>query len=83
MTNITANELKTKGISIVESTLQNNEEAVITVRGEQKYVVVDFKTYNKFREYELDIAIHEAHNDIAKKNYKTETVDEHMKRVLG
>ncbi|NHN37910.1 type II toxin-antitoxin system Phd/YefM family antitoxin [Pseudomaricurvus alcaniphilus] len=83
MTSITANDLKTKGVSVVESALQKDGEAVITVRGERKYVVLDFNTYNKLREYELDIALQEARNDIANGNYKAESVEEHMKRVLG
>lgn len=83
MASITANELKTKGVSVVESALQQDGEAVITVRGERKYVVLDFDTYNKFREYELDIALQEARSDIANGNYNTESVDEHMKRILG
>ena len=83
MTSIKANDLKTKGVSVVESALQQDGEAIITVRGERKYVVLDFKTYNKLREYELDIALQEARNDIADGNYNTESVDEHMKRILG
>ncbi len=83
MTSIKANDLKTKGVSVIESALQQDGEAIITVRGERKYVVLDFKTYNKLREYELDIALQEARNDIADGNYNTESVDEHMKRVLG
>ncbi len=83
MISIKANDLKTKGVSVVESAIQQDGEAIITVRGERKYVVLDFKTYNKLREYELDIALQEARNDIADGNYNTESVDEHMKRVLG
>ena len=83
MISIKANDLKTKGVSVIESALQQDGEAIITVRGERKYVVLDFKTYNKLREYELDIALQEARNDIADGNYNTESVDEHMKRVLG
>lgn len=81
MASITANELKTKGVSVVESALQQDEKAVITVRGERKYVVLDCNAYNKLREYELDIALQEARDDIANGNYKTESVEEHMKRV--
>ena len=83
MTSITANDLKTKGVSVVESALQQDGEAVITVRGERKYVVLDFNTYNKLREYELDIALQEARSDIENGSYNTDTVDEHMRRVLG
>lgn len=83
MTSITANDLKTKGVSVLEAALQQDGEAVITVRGERKYVVLDFNTYNKLREYKLDIALREARGDVASGNYKTESVDDHMKRVLG
>ncbi len=81
MTSIKANDLKTKGVSVVESALQQDGEAIITVRGERKYVVLNFETYNKLREYELDIALQEARKDIADGNYNTESVDEHTKRA--
>lgn len=82
MTSITANDLKTKGVSVVEAALQCDGEAVITVRGERKYVVLDLKTYNKLREYELYMAVQEARGDIASGNYKNESVAKHIKRVL-
>ena len=82
MASITANDLKMKGVSVVESALQSDGEAIITVRGKRKYVVLDFTTYNKLREYELDMAVQEARNDMAVGNHRSESVDEHMKRVL-
>ena len=81
MTRITANDLKTRGVPVVESALQQDGEAVITVRGERRYVVLDFNTYNKLCEYELDIALQEARGDVTSGNCKTESVDEHMQRV--
>ncbi|PCH62427.1 MAG: prevent-host-death protein [SAR86 cluster bacterium] len=83
MASITANDLKTKGVSVVESALQEDGEAVITVRGKRKYVVLDFTTYNKLREYELELALQETRADIASGSYRTESVEEHMQRVLG
>ena len=83
MTSITANDLKTKGVSVVETALKSDGEAVITVRGERKYVVLDFSTYNKLREYELDIAIQEARDDLKNGNYKKESVADHMKRITN
>lgn len=83
MANITANNLKTKGVSALEAALQKDGEAVITVRGERKYVVLDLKTYNRLREYELDIALQEARSDMAKGNYNTESANEHIKRMPG
>ncbi len=81
MAGITANELKTKGVSVLESVLQEDGEAVITVRGKSKYVVLDFNTYSRLREYELEMAVQESRKDIASGNYKTESVAEHMKRL--
>ena len=78
---ITANDLKVKGITAIEDLTSNGYEAVITVRGKQKYVVMTIDEYNKLREYELAGAIIEAQNDIKSKKYKKGSVDEHMKRI--
>ena len=37
---ITANDLKTKGIPIIEDSLNHQNEAIITVRGKPRYVEV-------------------------------------------
>jgi len=78
---IPANELKTKGIKAVEKEIEKNEEAVITVRGEQKFVVVDMKRYNFLRECELEAALAESKRDLANKNTKDESIKEHIKRI--
>lgn len=78
---IPANELKTKGIKAIEKEITENEEAIITVRGEQKYVIVDMNRYNYLRECELEAALIETKNDIKNKNIKNESIDEHLKRV--
>jgi prevent-host-death family protein len=53
---ITANELKTKGVSAIEEVTASNNEAIITVRGKNKYVVLSIEEYNQLREYELEAA---------------------------
>jgi Phd_YefM. len=78
---ITANELKTKGITAIDDVTSNGYEAIITVRGKQKYVVMTMEEYNKLREYELTAAIIETENDIKNGKYKKGTVDNHMKRL--
>jgi prevent-host-death family protein len=83
MSSITANELKTKGVSVVEDALRSNDEAVITVRGKEAYVIIDINKYSKFREYELEVALQEARADIAEGRVIRESVDDHMKRVRG
>ena len=81
MNSITANELKTKGVSVVESALQDDDEAIITVRGKDKYVIIDMDKYNRLREHELEIALLETRADLAQGRVKRESVAEHMKRV--
>jgi PHD/YefM family antitoxin component YafN of YafNO toxin-antitoxin module len=78
---VTANELKTKGVSVVEALLQVEEEVVISVRGQDKYVVMDLEKYAKLREYELAIAIQEAKADVDAGRYTTESIDDHMRRL--
>ena len=81
MNTITANQLKTKGISAIESNLNKQHELVITVRGKEKFVVMDMQHYNYLRECELDAALHETRSDYQSENYVTESVEKHIKRV--
>ena len=81
MHTVTANELKTKGISAVETCLQTDEEVIISVRGQDKYVVMELEKYAKLREYELDIALQEAKADVEAGRYVVESVDDHIKRI--
>jgi len=57
---ITANELKVKGVTIIDDIVNENESAIITVRGKEKYIVLKMEDYNKLREMELDVAIRES-----------------------
>ena len=77
---ITANDLKVKGITAIDDMTSDGFEAVITVRGKQKYVVMTIEEYNKLREYELAGAIIEAKDDIKKGKFKKGSVEDHMKR---
>jgi PHD/YefM family antitoxin component YafN of YafNO toxin-antitoxin module len=81
MNRITANQLKTKGVSIIEDCLSDNPEIIITVRGQEKYVVMDMNHYAFLRECELETALHEARAEYEAGNYVVESVDDHMKRL--
>jgi len=81
MPNITANQLKTKGVSVIQSSLKSGDEAIITVRGKEKYVVVNIDHYNYLRECELEAALNNVKKDYENRNYVTESVDDHIKRV--
>jgi len=80
---LTANELKTRGISAVESHLKEDEEVIISVRGKDRYVVMDIQKYARLREYELAGALQEAKADVEAGRYTTESIAEHMKQVAG
>jgi PHD/YefM family antitoxin component YafN of YafNO toxin-antitoxin module len=81
MNSVTANELKIKGVSILEDRLKVDEEVIVSVRGQDRYVVIDLEKYTKLREYELAIALQEAKADVEAGRFTVETVAEHMKRV--
>ncbi len=80
---ITANDLKVKGITAIEELVTENDGVVITVRGIEKYVILPIQEYNKLREFELDAAIQESKNEIASGKYFSDSIDEHLKRVLN
>jgi hypothetical protein len=78
---ITANELKTKGVSAIKKATSQGTEAIISVRGKHEYVVLPIKSYNHFRECELEVALMEVKEDIKNKKYYKENVSKHIKRL--
>jgi len=81
MIQITANELKTKGISVLNDEISDGNEVIITVRGKSKFIVLPIEKYNYLRECELETALLEAKRDIKKGKYFKESVDKHIKRI--
>ena len=80
---VTANDLKTRGVSIIDEITSDCEEAVITVRGEHKYIVLTLAEYNHLRECELEAAIIESEKDIKDGRYVKESVEDHIKRITS
>jgi prevent-host-death family protein len=80
MYEIPANELKTKGVSVLKEAIVAYGETVITVRGKPAYVVLSIDEYNRFREQELAAAVDEAHDDIKAGRYHTD-IAKHVKQV--
>jgi prevent-host-death family protein len=78
---ITANELKTKGISILDKETSDETEVIITVRGKNKYVVVPIEKYNYLRECELEAALLDTKTDIKKRKFVKESVEKHIKKL--
>jgi len=80
---ITANDLKVKGISAIDELVTENSGVVITVHGKQKYVVISMEEYNLLREFELEAAIQESKNDIEAGKFYSGTIEEHLSRVTN
>lgn len=81
MPHISANDLKTKGISAIEAQLSSAPEAIISVRGKDRFVVMDIQQYNYLRECELEAALAESRADLEAGRFVVETVAEHIAKV--
>jgi prevent-host-death family protein len=78
---ITANELKTKGVTILTDETADGTEVIITVRGKNKFVVLPIEKYNYLRECELEAALLESKRDIKEGKFIRESVEKHIKRI--
>jgi PHD/YefM family antitoxin component YafN of YafNO toxin-antitoxin module len=65
MPHISANELKTKGVAAIEAMLADHAEAIVSVRGKDRFVVMDMAHYHHLRECELDAALAQTRADLA------------------
>lgn len=81
MSAITANEIKTKGIAAVERVLEHAPDAIISVRGKNRFVVMDIAHYHYLRECELESAMREAKADVVAGRVVRESPAAHVKRV--
>lgn len=78
MPHISANDLKTKGVAAIEAMLADHSEAIVSVRGKDRFVVMELAQYHYLRECELDAALAETRADLAAGRFTTESVDEHL-----
>lgn len=81
MNTITANDLKTKGVSALETALEDQDEAVISVRGKPRYAVMGIERYEQLREAEIHAAWQEARAATDQGDSIAETAEEHIARL--
>lgn len=82
MAHITANDLKTRGIAAIEASLVGGRtEAVVSVRGTERYVVMELAQYQRLRECELEAALAESRADIAAGRFVVESPARHVARL--
>ncbi|MFZ0788290.1 MAG: hypothetical protein WAM94_01555, partial [Chromatiaceae bacterium] len=61
--------------------LAGQSEAVVSVRGKDRFVVMDLAHYHYLRECELEAALAETRADLAAGRFVVESADAHMDRV--
>lgn len=83
MTVVTANDLKTKGISDIERLLRESQEVVISVRGKPSYVVMEIAHYDYLCECEIAAAWSQVREDVVAGRCRSESADAHIERVKG
>jgi hypothetical protein len=81
MAQITANDLKIKGVAAIEASLANQPEVVVSVRGTDRYVVMELAHYRYLRECELEVALAQARADMAAGRFVKESPEEHLARL--
>ena len=78
---ISANELKIKGVSAIEAMLALQPEAIISVRGKERFVVMDMDHYHYLRECELESALAQTRADLAEGRFVKESAEDHLNRL--
>ena len=81
MSHLSANELKTRGVAAIEVALQEHSEAIVSVRGKDRYVVMSLGQYQHLRECELEAALVEAKADVEAGRMVKESVEAHLARL--
>lgn len=83
MPHISANDLKIKGVSLIESMLATQPEAVISVRGKERFVVMSMDHYHYLRECELEAALAQTRADLAEGRFVKGSAEGHLARLKG
>ena len=81
MSHISANDIKTKGIAAIEAALNEASEAIVSVRGKDRFVVMDIAHYHYLRECELDAALAQTQADLAAGRFVQESPEAHLARL--
>jgi len=81
MSSISANDLKIKGIAAIEAALVESPEAIVSVRGKDRFVVMEVAHYHYLRECELEAALAETRADLATGRVVRESPEAHLARL--
>ncbi len=79
--NISLNQLTNQNISLIENNLNENKELIITVDGEERFVIMLREHYQYLRECELEVALYQSKSCLERGDFVIESVDDHIKRI--
>ena len=65
----------------IEAILADHSEAIVSVRGKDKFVVMEIAQYNYLRECELEAALAETRADLAAGRLVQESAEAHVSRL--
>ena len=77
---VAANDLKKKGVKLIDELIKKGDDIIISVRGKQKYVIIDIDKYEKLKDSEIELAYIEAMKDFKEKKYHTD-IEAHIKNI--
>ncbi len=83
MSHLSANDLKTKGVAAIEAMLEQHSEAIVSVRGKDRFVVMDIAHYHYLRECELEAALSQTRADLAAGKFLTDSPEAHVARITS
>jgi len=81
MSHISANDLKVKGVAALEAALASQPEAMVSVRGKDRFVVMGIEHYHYLRECELEAALAATRADIDAGRVIEESPEAHLARI--
>ena len=81
MSSISANDLKTRGVSAIEAALAHDSGAVISVRGKNRFVVMPIEQFHYLRECELEAALAQTKSDLSEGRFIISSPEEHLQRL--
>ncbi len=81
MNPIATHEIDDPGIAILESVLTHQDEAIISVQGRPRFVVMGIAHYERLREAEIATAWQEAQAAIERGDFVAESAEEHIARL--
>lgn len=81
MFHFSANDLKTRGVAAIEAILSDHDEAIVSVRGNDRFVVMDLAHYHHLRKCELEAALAQSRADVASGRFVQESPEQHLARL--